>query len=497
MARLWRKKDQVPASELNSGSPVRYGVVLLVVLAIGVYFGFTKHIPFKHGFRLKAQFGTAVNIRPKSPVRIAGINVGKVSSIKREGTTGLVTMEIESRGLPIHEDATVKIRPRVFLEGNWFVELQPGSPSAKTVSSGYTIPLAQTADPVQLDQVLNALNSDTRTNLQNFLIYYGEALTRKPGPLENAEQEPELHGLNAAQALNLATRRGPNALRDAAILNQAITGTETHDLSKLIASIGTVASALNVHEQDLGELIVNFNTFFGSLASQSTSLTRLVAELPTTLTQIDVGLASFSAAGPPTRAFAHDILPGVKNTNATVAATLPWIEQVLASLAPNELGGVASGLAEAAPSLAKLQAEQVPFYQQTELFNKCMTNVIYPAGNTKIQDGSSTSGVEDYKEFWYGLVGLSGLGQSFDGNGPRAKFLVGNSGQTLRSRPTQILGSSIKGLRLLGRSPLQPLGTRPAYPAEEPSYQPLIPCYKQAVPNFNGPLSEGPADGTE
>ena len=71
-------------------------------------------------------------------------------------------MEIEPRGLPIHADATVKIRPRLFLEGNWFVELQPGSPSAKTVSSGYTIPVTQTADPVQLDQVLDALNTDTR-----------------------------------------------------------------------------------------------------------------------------------------------------------------------------------------------------------------------------------------------------------------------------------------------------------------------------------------------
>ena len=45
------------------------------------------------------------------------------------------------------------------------------------------------------------------------------------------------------------------------------------------------------------------------------------------------------------------------------------------------------------------------------------------------------------------------------------------------------------------RAPLQPLGTRPAYPAEEPPYQPLVPCYKQALPNFNGPLSQGPADG--
>jgi phospholipid/cholesterol/gamma-HCH transport system substrate-binding protein len=477
VSRFWHRKDEVPASELNRSSPIRYGIVLLVVL--------------------HAQFASALNIRPKSPVRIAGINVGKVSAITREGKTGVVTMEIEQRGLPIHEDATVKIRPRVFLEGNWFVELQPGSPSAHTVSSGYTIPVAQTANPVQLDQVLNALNTDTRTNLQNFLIYYGQALTRKPNALENAEQEPELHGLNGAQGFNLATRRGPASLRGAAIINQAITGTETGDLTKLVASINTVASALNVHEQELGELIVNFNTFFGSLASQSTSLNRLVAELPETLGQIDHGLSAFSASFPPTKAFAKDILPGVNNTNVTVAATLPWIQQTLLSLGPNELGGVAKGLAEATPSLAKLQAEQIPFYKQTELFNKCMTNVIYPAGNTKIQDGAATSGVEDYKEFWYGLVGLAGLGQSFDGNGPRAKFLVGNSGVTLRSRQTQILGNNTKGLRLLGRSPLTPLGTRPAYPAQEPAYQPLVPCYKQAVPNFIGPLAQGPADGAE
>ena len=176
--------------------------MIVVIIAFGVYFGFTKHIPFKHGYRLNAQFATAVNIHAKSPVRIAGVDVGKVTKIKREGNTGLVSMEIESRGLPIHSDATVKIRPRIFLEGNWFVELQPGSPSAKTLSSGSTIPITQTSDPVQLDQVLDALNTDTRVNLQNFLIYYGKALTQKPDAAENAEQEPEVRGLNGAQAIN-------------------------------------------------------------------------------------------------------------------------------------------------------------------------------------------------------------------------------------------------------------------------------------------------------
>jgi phospholipid/cholesterol/gamma-HCH transport system substrate-binding protein len=493
----WRRRhDEVPVVDLQHAKPVRTGIVVVVIVALLAFFGFTKHIPFKHGFKLKAEFATAVNVHTKSPVRIAGVNVGKVSSIQRQGQAGLVTMEIESRGLPIHSDATLKIRPRIFLEGNWFIELQPGSPSAKTVSSGHTIPITQTSDPVQLDQVLDALNSDTRTNLQHFLINYGEALTHKPNAAEDAEQEAEVRGINAAQALNQTYQRSPSSLRGGAVIGQALGGTEPHDLSKLIAGVGRVTAALNVHEQQLGELIGNFNTFFASFAAQSSSLRATVAELPSSLRSIDRGLASLNASGPPTQTFARDILPGIRAIPRTVEAALPWIEQVKASLGPSELGGVAKGLAEALPSVAHLFGAQTQVYRQTDLLNKCLTKVIFPAGNTKLQDGAATSGVEDYKEFWYSLVGLSGIGQSFDGNGAMAKLLVGNSGQTLRSQPTSILGTKLSGQRLLGRSPLTPLGTRPAYPAEEPSYQTLVPCYTQAVPNFNGPLSSGPADGT-
>ena len=51
---------------------MRFAIVLLLIVIVGVYFGFTKRIPFKHGFRLNAVFATAVNIHSKSPVRIAG-----------------------------------------------------------------------------------------------------------------------------------------------------------------------------------------------------------------------------------------------------------------------------------------------------------------------------------------------------------------------------------------------------------------------------------------
>ena len=97
-----------------------------------LYFGFTKDIPFTQGYRLKAQFESANSIRPNSPVRIAGVEVGKVKSVEPvEGTNAaLLVMELNDAALPIHEDATAKIRPRIFLEGNFFVDLKPGTPDA-------------------------------------------------------------------------------------------------------------------------------------------------------------------------------------------------------------------------------------------------------------------------------------------------------------------------------------------------------------------------------
>ena len=103
----WRRREETPASELNRSNPIRTGIVVVVLLVLVGIFGFTKYIPFKGGFRLKAVFATAVNIHPKSPVRIAGVTVGSVSSITREGNVGLVTMSLESKALPIHSDATL------------------------------------------------------------------------------------------------------------------------------------------------------------------------------------------------------------------------------------------------------------------------------------------------------------------------------------------------------------------------------------------------------
>ena len=109
-------------------------------------------------------------------MRIAGVEVGKVISTERDGDATKVTFTVDGAGRPIHDDAFAAIRPRIFLEGNFFVELDPGSPSAPEMDSGGTIPVSHTSTAVQLDEVLTALQSPVRADLSRLLEGFGTAL---------------------------------------------------------------------------------------------------------------------------------------------------------------------------------------------------------------------------------------------------------------------------------------------------------------------------------
>src|SRR5256885_6846062 len=122
-------------------SPFKAGLLAATLILVFSFFGFSRYNPFAHPYKLHATFQSANNLKPKSPVRIAGIDVGKVTEVEPLKTTNgsgaaKVTMEIEKKGLPIHRDAELKIRPRIFLEGNFFVDLQPGTPSAAKLKDG-------------------------------------------------------------------------------------------------------------------------------------------------------------------------------------------------------------------------------------------------------------------------------------------------------------------------------------------------------------------------
>jgi phospholipid/cholesterol/gamma-HCH transport system substrate-binding protein len=484
--------QRVPRKDRMGANPFAVGLVTLFVLAVGIYFGFAKDIPFTHDFRVKAVFESSNSIRKNSPVRIAGVTVGKV--VKVEGKPGtdaaVVTMEIKKKGLPIHKDATLKIRPRIFLEGNFFVDVKPGTPSAPTISDGDTLPVTQTSTPVQFDQVLSILQSDTRTSLRKTLDGLGTGLTYKPRRAQDAYADPSARGETAGQSLNDALRYGERSLKGTAIVSDAFLGTQDHDLSRLIGGLSRTAEGLGRNEAQLKDLLTNFNTTVAATASQAGDLRASIHELGPTLQNADRALDSLNSSFPNTRAFAREILPGVRETPATIDAAFPWIAQTRQLLGPNELKGVADALSPATRDLAKVVDESLKLLPQADLASKCVARVVLPTGDIKIEDGPLSTGVENYKEAFYTFVGLAGEGQNFDGNGSYVRFNVNGGDNTVALGPGNNLTQKV-----FSNYVKAPLGTRPAYPGKKPPYRPDFPCYKNKLPDVNG-AATGPADGS-
>jgi ABC-type transporter Mla subunit MlaD len=498
--RFGRREDTRLRKDRTGPNPFTVGFVVLLLLGVGTYFGFTKDIPFTKGYQLQAVFESANSIRNGSPVRIAGVTIGKVESVKaQEGTNAaVVTLAINDKGLPIHKDATMKIRPRIFLEGNFYVELEPGTPSQPALESGDTVPITQTSEPVQLDQVLTALQSDTREDLKAALQGYGEALTYEPTAADDVGHDPEVHGLTGAEALNKAAQYAAPAFRDSAIVQEAFLGTETHDLSGVIKGLGDVSKALDADERSLKDLVTNFNRTMAAFAGEANNLRSTIRLLPGVLRSANGAFDSLNAAFPSTRAFAREILPGVRETPATINAFFPWLDQARPLLGEAELRGLVGDLQPATNDLARVTDATVRFLPQADLVAKCFTDVIFPTGDVVIQDTDAlTTGVENYKEFWYAMVGLAGEGQNFDGNGPYVRFQTGGGQQTISTGEVggAVGDNSTAGDTLFANPGAQPLGTRPAYPRLRPPYKPGVPCFTNTPPDLNSARTGEPDGG--
>ena len=149
MSRLPERDQRASANSRFRWRPSNalIAVIFILVFTIGPYLAFTGHVPFtSYGYKVKATFANSANIAINSPVRIAGVEVGKVIETERDGDATTVTFTVDGSGRPIHDDAFAAIRPRIFLEGNFFIELDPGSPSAPELASGGTIPVSRTVD---------------------------------------------------------------------------------------------------------------------------------------------------------------------------------------------------------------------------------------------------------------------------------------------------------------------------------------------------------------
>jgi phospholipid/cholesterol/gamma-HCH transport system substrate-binding protein len=490
------------------------GLGLVIVLAAASYLAFAKQLPWSHKFTVKAVFSSAQSLRTSSPVRIAGVNIGKVVDVQPlvgadaeqasaqasgapaaatsgSGPTGqqaaVVTMELDEQALPLHEDSTFKLRPRLFLEGNYFVDMHPGSPNAPVIDDGHTFPVNQTSYSVQLDQVLTTLQGDVRTDLQTFLNQFGNALTK-------------YHGAEGFQELY---RSSPAAFRYTSEVNEAVLGKEPGDLQGVIHGLDRVVNGLGRNEQTLQDLVTNFATFTGSFAAQDRALGEAIDVFPDVLRSAQPAYAALNSSFPQLRAFAREALPGVRSTPATLDASIPFVNQVRALVSQDELRGLVADLRPTIPRLAKLSDSSVDFFDSTRALSSCFNEVVIPWSEDTVQPVDPANAYpfdpvgRVFEETAYGLEGIAGESRSGDANGQYIRVAAGGGTNTV-TIPNGVPSQSGAGLEdAVGLTPFPILGSMPKITdSAKTPFKPNSPCERQEPPNLQGGVGAAPQQTT-
>jgi phospholipid/cholesterol/gamma-HCH transport system substrate-binding protein len=469
-------------------SPLRTGAVAIVVVALAAWLAFAGLPLGGGGFELRAAFRDVGGIDARSTVRVAGVDVGRVVKVEpaADGAeASIVTMRLEDSALQLHEDAELAVRPRLFLEGNVFIDLRPGTPSAPELDEGELVPVSQTAASVRLGDVLGTFRADTRKNLRRLLRGYGGAIGGEPRPGEDADQVRSVRGLTAGEALNRSVDQAPDALRGTALVSDALRGEREHDLSRLIAGGRRVAGALASREDELQGLVVRLNVTTAALAREERSLRASFRRLPRMLDAALPAFAELERALVPTRAFAREAVPGVRELPATIDSAFPWIEQTRRLVSRGELRGLVADLQPAVDDLAVTTDAAVPLLRRVDRVSRCALDVLLPTLNEKIDDGPLSTGIPNYEEFFQAMVGLTGESQNFDGNGPYTRLQPGGGGATVKTGVVPGQGS------LFGNAAKRPLGTRPARPARRPPQRGNVPCHRNERPRLGSARTGG------
>ena len=438
--------------------PVPVAIAVIVVMVIGTWLAFRKELPFRSHFEVEAVVQTANQLRAGSEVRMAGVNIGKVTKIEAVGgdeQASRVTMRISEKGRPIHKDATLKIRPRILLEGNFFVDLTAGSPSAPALGDGDTIPINQTAGPVQLDQVLAAFQSDTRSDLRLLLRELNTGLT------------------GGAKALNRTIPYWEPAYKGSAIVNDAMLGLREHDLSGYLGSAGRVADGLDRNSAQLQSLITDLRTTAAAFAARDTQLRDALGELPRTLRAAQPALGALNDALPALRRFTADLRPGVRSSGPALDAQVPFLRQLRGLVSQAELRGLTADLKPTVPALARLNKASIPLLEQVRAASSCQNEVILPWTLDTVPDKDFPSIGPVYQEQTKPLIGLAGESRTFDANGQWFRVAL-NAAQY----GTPVGGGQV----MLTDRPI--LGANPPKPAKRPPLRPDVPCETQQQPDL-------------
>ena len=280
-----------------------------------------------NSYTITAYFLSAEGLTPQNDVVINGARVGKVISVgiapddSNQGGAQIV-LQLNSSSTPLRRGTRATIRPKGLL-GNPFIEISPGPPSGQAIPSGGTLPLQDTASPVDLDQVMDLFDPQTRARIQTLTRQGGAALAGRgsdlnvflaalPGIMQDtaavtgkiAQQDQQLSALDVefdriAQMMASEDQAFRRDLTNGASLLDVTAAHEEQLKAELVyadQALAQLAVGLKGHERDLNTMLRALPSLLDELQALSDHSATSLAILDPCMSDIISTLAEMRSA---------------------------------------------------------------------------------------------------------------------------------------------------------------------------------------------------------
>jgi len=174
-------------------NPILVGTSTLLVVLVAVFLAYNANtgLPFVPTYEVTAYVRDADELGRNADVRIGGKRVGAVSRIEAVPTTdgkplAALSLKLDETAGPLPADTQLRVRPRSVI-GLKYLQLTPGD-DKRTIPTGGKIPLANARGNVDLQDALNAFDTETRRSFAQVTSELGSGLAGRGPDLNLAIQ---------------------------------------------------------------------------------------------------------------------------------------------------------------------------------------------------------------------------------------------------------------------------------------------------------------------
>jgi phospholipid/cholesterol/gamma-HCH transport system substrate-binding protein len=283
-----------------------------ILLFLWVTFG--GPTPFRaKPYEIKVPFNEATQLAEQSDVRISGVNVGKVQNIALapNGRQALATVDVDDKYAPLPKSTRAILRTKTLL-GETYIELTPGDGSGPEMADGGTVPEANVAESVQLDEIFRTFDPETRAAFQSWMQEAAVAINGQGQGLSYAlgELEPTFTDFDKLfRVLDTQRVAVGQLFRNGATTFEALRGREG-ELADLIQSSNAVFQTTAQRDRDIEAIFRAFPTFqdesrltLNRLKAFAVNADPLMRQLVPAAEQLSPTLIAFAKLAPEAKGF--------------------------------------------------------------------------------------------------------------------------------------------------------------------------------------------------